>query len=107
MAEKNTKAALAKAMKMYADGARIVDIETQTGVRRASLYFALGRAGKRANRNRRAGQNREQMSELSADHTREELLALLVQTQAQLAQTQARLDAVRAVINSDATGKKP
>ena len=86
---------------MYKDGAKIVDIERATGVLRASLYFELEKLGLKPNRNREAIRDARVQVELARDTTKEELLRVLAETQRELAETQARLDAVRAIVSRE------
>jgi hypothetical protein len=113
MVESHPKRTLNKAVKMYQAGARIVDIEQQTGVLRASLYYELKKRKVQPARLSHAREERRTLGIDLADEAaaelaerNQELLRQLIDTRAQLAETEARLNAIRAMLDeSTARGR--
>lgn len=96
----HNKRTIDRAVKMYQDGKRIVEIEKTTGVKRASLYHALNTRGLVPTRNMTASQRRKAQALRSGaqDLGTEELVAQLIATQRELAETRALLETIRRLV---------
>lgn len=94
-----------KAVALYEQGVKIVDIENQTGVLRASLYHELKKRKQHPDRTMTARETRREKALRDGDFSTSELLERLIATQRELAETQARLDAIRGLLESEATDR--